>query len=200
MTEYFQKLPLTLDTSGINTDFFTLRLHKAYKSWQKYGVAYRKNNEFTAATNESRYLDPADAEFILRQLPQELSRLEVPEVWMLYAEPVVSEGRIVFPPHVDLVRLSSINIYFKTNGEKTSYFEYAPGGDILEVASFTAQDGDVYLLNSNKPHSVEMISGASRTSISVSFIETPYEVVQEVLHSTYSAGVHNDYSRKMVAA
>lgn len=200
MTEYFQKLPLTLDTSGVNTDFFTLRLHKAYKSWQKYGVAYRKNNEFTAATNESRYLDDADAEFVLAQLPEELLRLETPEVWMLYAEPVVSEGRIVFPPHVDLVRLSSINIYFKTNGEKTSYYEYAPGGDISEAASFTANDGDVYLLNSNKPHAVEMISGAPRASISVSFIETPYEIVQEVWRSTYSAETQDGFIRKMVAA
>lgn len=183
MIGYFQKLPITVDVSGVNRAFHTLRPHGVYKSWQKYGVAYRKRHEFAAATNESRYLDDNDAARILAQLPEEVLALESPEVWMLNAEPVVTDERVMFPPHIDVVRLCSINIYYKTNGERTAYYEYIPGGEILEVASFTAKDGDVYLLNSSKPHSVEMVSGLPRASVSVSFLKTPYEAVEEALRS-----------------
>lgn len=181
MKEHFEKLKLCVDSSVVNTSASELTPKGEYVAWQKYGVAYKKANDFTPTPNASFYLKGPDAAYILGQLPPKLVAVETPEVWLLQAEAQECEGRVMLPPHVDRVRQCSINIYFKTFGEKTAYYEYSPGGSIVEVAHFTAKDGDVYFLNSNKPHSVELINGKPRELISVSFISTPYETVAKIL-------------------
>lgn len=177
MSPYFKKLSLMLDVASVNKEVDLLRGHGAYTAWQKYGIAYKRRVDFNAATNASYHLDERDKLQIVQQLPKGLLEVEVPDVWLLHAKAESYEGRVMLPPHVDGVRQCSINVYFKTNGEKTAYYEYRNGGNIDEVASFVAQPGDVYLLNSDKPHSVE-VNGEPRQSVSISFITTPYEVVE----------------------
>jgi hypothetical protein len=177
MRGYFKKLNLNLDILGINTNPEKLRDHSKYISWQKYGIAYKRKNEFTPATNESLHLDDSDKQKIIDQLPKGLLEIEIPDVWLLNAQAPKYEGKVMLPPHTDGVRLCSINIYYETHGEKTAYYDYVSGKEINETCSFVAQVGDCYLLNSDKPHSVEVI-GNPRRSISVSFITTPYDIIE----------------------
>jgi hypothetical protein len=182
---YFGKLNLNINHTEVNVDATTLKFLEDYTAWQKYGVAYKRVADFTPTTNTSFRFNEDVENFIIGQLPVEVLTLERPEVWLLRAEPRHSTGRIMFPPHVDGVRQCSINIYYETHGERTAYYKYLPGGTISEVAHFIAEDEDVYLLNSSQPHSVEMVSGKPRESISISFITTPYAAVAEALKSYF---------------
>ena len=84
-------------------------------------------------------------------------------------------------PHVDGVRVTAINIYSNTNGERTCFYTYAAGGDIQEVGSFVAKDGDIWLMDVSKPHAVELKVGKNRRVLTLSFITTPFDVVRKVL-------------------
>ncbi len=71
------------------------------------------------------------------------------------------------PVHVHKVESCVINFYFNTNREETSfyegtynttyeddYFKLLDPKELKKVDSFIANNGDVYLLNSRKPHDV----------------------------------------------
>lgn len=191
MNGYFQKLRLPVDFSTVNVDSRTLRPHGNYTAWQKYGIALKRQKSFSPATNASFYLDDCDKKTIIEQLPQGLLDIEIPDVWLLYASPNTEKestggGVVMLPPHVDGVRKCSINIYFETHGETTRYYEYESGSSIKEIGSFVAQVGEVYLLNSDRPHSVDIIESNPRRSISVSFIHTPYEIVEEYMRDFFT--------------
>lgn len=177
MNNYFKKLDLNFNVAEINVDPEKLKMHGEHYSWQKYGIAYKRKNEFLPAVNTTSYLDDADKQKIIKQLPKKLLDIEIPEVWLLNITASSYQEKAMLPPHTDGVRLCSINIYYETHGEKTAYYKYIPGKEIIEVSSFIAQTGDCYLLNSSEPHSVEVI-GKPRRSISISFITTPYSIVE----------------------
>lgn len=175
----FLKLDASIDVSMAKVDIGLLKQNGDFTRWQKYGLAYKKEHDFQPATNSSFHLSDDDKQLIRRQLPQSLLDIEVPDVWLLHSAPPEHGEKVVLPPHVDGVRNASINIYYDVDESRTVFYDYVAGGRVKEVASFVAQTGDVYLMNSNKPHAVEFAGNKNRCSISISFINTPYEIIEQ---------------------
>lgn len=178
--QFFTKLSLPLDTCGVFTDPDGLLCNGEYLRQQKYGVALLRKKSFTSVPNRSYTASNEDTERVISQLPRHLLDIEVPKVWVLDIRPTDDEC-VMLAPHIDGVRVTAINIYSNTNGERTCYYEYGAGGEITEVDSFTAKDGDVWLMDVSKPHAVELKPGKTRRVLTISFITTPYEVVRQVL-------------------
>jgi hypothetical protein len=175
---YFQKLNFSINVKNLSIDTIDKKHDDKYSSFQKYGVALLKKQKFISTTIDSHYADDDAKQKILSQLPSSIFEIETPDIGIveLFAKDGDGNGTsILAPPHVDPGRITCINIYENINGEETSFYEYERGGKINKVASFIAQNGDVYMLNVSKPHSVEMIPGKSRKFFTVTFRKTPFE-------------------------
>jgi hypothetical protein len=180
MNRFFAKVDLPLDASGVFMDTSDLPCNGEYLKQQKYGVALLRKKFFTSIPNRSYEASEADRQKIVSQLPKNLLEIEVPKLWVLDMNPTDDEV-VMLAPHVDGVRVTALNIYSNTHGERTCFYEYVAGGDIREVDSFVARDGDVWLMDVSNPHAVELKPGKRRRVLTISFITTPYEVVREAL-------------------
>lgn len=102
------------------------------------------------------------------------------------------------PPHTDIVDKTSINFYIEAGDYKTifyksddnsSKFTYADHGDghmynaneLKEIGSFTANSGDIYLLNGKIIHAVTSNNKLPRKILQVSSNELDYDKVLEIL-------------------
>lgn len=185
MIPYFQKLNIKFDIENLSMTTEDKKLVDQYVTWQKYGASLAKKQKFIPTHATGHYADDEAKIKILKQLPKAVLDLEMPIIGILELSPKESDQNgtpIVFPPHIDPDRITCINIYENINGEETSFYEYEKGGKINKVGSFTAQNGDVYLLNVSKPHSVQMIPNKKRKFFSVYFKETPFEKLLECLN------------------
>lgn len=172
--ESFRKLKLNLPTDDAD-DLDRLSLKRTFYKWQKYGLSLLKTRDYEAVENSQYTLDSGKTTRILALLPQSLLDVEIPEVWVFNGTPK-TENSPMLAPHRDLVRLCGINSYFDTNGERTVFYRYERG-NLYEESSFVAKDGDCYVLDVDKPHAVELVSGCTRKFMSISFINTPYSEV-----------------------
>lgn len=172
----YQKLNLTFDIKGIDTDASNLEMHAEYSRPQKYGLALSRELSFVSVPNATYEIKADDKQQILNYLPKELLEIEVPEVWVLNIKPADTQDPTMLAPHVDKVRKCCINVYVDTHGEKTTYYEYM-NGKIKEIGSFVAEHGECWALDSDRPHSVLLAPPHIRRAISISFINTPYEEV-----------------------
>ena len=101
------------------------------------------------------------------------------------------------PPHVDEVVNTAINIYLNTGGYATTFHTEKEGAnrqqlpnqkggyicafrDVEEVCSFTAKDGDAYILDVTKLHSVHGGIGKERSAICIN-TTIPFSEVVEIL-------------------
>jgi hypothetical protein len=181
---YFKKLNIKFDIENLSITTEDKKIVDQYVTWQKYGVSLAKKQKFIPTHATGLYADDEAKIKILKQLPKAVLDLEVPVIGILELSPRESDQEgtsIMFPPHIDIGRVTSINIYENINGEETSFYEYEKGGKINKVASFTAQNGDVYLLNVSKPHSVQMIPNKKRKFFSVYFKETSFEQLVSII-------------------
>lgn len=178
MNEFFKKLNIKFDIENLSLDTENKKHDYTYSTFQKYGVALLKKQKFIPTPIDSHYADDVAKQKILNQLPLSVFEIEIPDIGIveLFARDGDDNGTpILAPPHIDPGRICCINIYENINGEETSFYEYERGGKINKVTSFTAQNGDAYLLNVTKPHSVEMIPGKSRKFFTITFRKTPFE-------------------------
>ena len=135
-------------------------LHKATVVLGKHGKGLNDHPEGVIR----RYLPRKQIELVKQSLPKSIRDkvlgVNYTEVRLLAA-------------HLHLVEQCVINFYQHTNGEVTKFFEgeCIPDDDwstdngngylnvkmdqLIEIESFVAQDGDVWILNARKPHSVE---------------------------------------------
>jgi hypothetical protein len=171
--ECFRKLGLAFDVSGMQTNADHLDMIDEYATPQKYGIALQRSVDFISVPNATYQLLSEDKERILRNLPQSLLNVEIPEVWVLNIKPTQSEDLTMLSPHVDKVRKCCVNIYIDPHGERTAYYGYR-AGKLTEIASFIAKDGECWALDSDTPHSVQLSPPHVRRAISISFIKTPY--------------------------
>jgi len=181
---YFEKLNIKIDTSNLSIDTEDKKHDDTYSAFQKYGVALLKQEKFIPTTIDSHYADDAARHKILNQLPKSIFEFETPDIGiveLLAKESNEDNLPVLAPPHVDPGRITCINIYENINGEETNFYQYEKGGKIKKVSSFTAQNGDVYLLDVTKPHSVEMIPGKARKFFTVTFRKTPFDKLLELL-------------------
>ena len=181
MNPYFTKLDVSLDVDGVFTDPTALLSNGEYLRQQKYGLALLRKKDFTSVPNRSYVANPEDTQRIIAQLPTRLLDIEVPKLWVLDMHAPADEKDVMLAPHVDGVRVTAINIYRDTHGERTCFYRYAAGGEIEEVDSFVAKDGDIWLMDVSKPHAVELKPGKNRRVLTISFISTPYEVIRDAM-------------------
>ena len=181
MNPYFTKLDISLDVDVVFTDPTALLCNGEYLKQQKYGLALLKKKAFSSVPNRSYEASPEDTQRIIAQLPTSLIEIEAPKLWILDMHAPADEKDVMLAPHVDGVRVTAINIYRDTHGERTCFYRYAAGGEIEEVDSFVAKDGDIWLMDVSKPHAVELKPGKNRRVLTISFISTPYEVVRDAM-------------------
>jgi hypothetical protein len=177
----FTKLNLNFNVGNIDTDANNLEMHFEYSVPQKYGIALKKHFNFVSVPNSTYEIEANDKQKVLKYLPKELLDIEVPEVWILNIKPADTNDATMLAPHVDKVRKCCINIYIDTHGEKTTYYDYK-AGNIKEIGSFVARDGECWALDSDTPHSVLLSPPHIRKAVSISFINTPYSCVIKKLN------------------
>lgn len=131
---------------------------------------------------------------IFNHLPSSLLNKEVPIVsWQ-----VISGGKEL-PAHVDLVRKCALNFYINSNQETTIFYQRKRKGVFLKekddkytsnelflpewlepINQFTADNLDVYALDTTVPHSVNMMNeNDERIAVSFSFYNIKFEDVIE---------------------
>jgi hypothetical protein len=104
------------------------------------------------------------------------------------------------PPHIHTIEECVINFYHKTNNEKTIFYDgdYKVVSDnvedsgkgyyivdekkLKEVVSYTAKNGDVYLLNTKKAHSVIDTDSVDDTRVIIQvFLNIPHSEAYKLL-------------------
>jgi hypothetical protein len=86
---------------------------------------------------------------------------------------------------VDLNKTCGINIYLDTNGEVTKFYHWNKEERISEYEEeFCAQPGDVWLMDTSVPHSVDLVPGKARSMLTFSFTKTKYSEVLECFTRT----------------
>jgi hypothetical protein len=176
----FARMPKELDTERVFLSVDELHTQGEYKTQQKYGLALLRKKEFTSVPNLIYEARREDAEYVIGQLPQKLLAMELPKLWVLNIQ-ATEDKHVMLAPHVDRVRITTINIYRDTNGERTCFYKYGAGGTIEEVGSFVAQDGEAWVLAVDTPHAVELVPGKTRRVLSITFIHTPFDRVMQGL-------------------
>jgi len=108
----------------------------------------------------------------------------------------VSKSRIaLLPPHIHFDEQCVINFYYKTNGEKTVFFEgeyqidvaaaqdsgnqyfVVDGNNLNEAFSFVAKNGDVWVLASQQVHAVVGKQEANREVVQLYMTASVEEVI-----------------------
>jgi hypothetical protein len=112
-------------------------------------------------------------DYILDQIPNGVLQVEVPELSILEVTVPLNSKSPVIGAHVDLGRIAVFNYYMETNGEITSFPE----------DSFIAEDGDMYLMDVTKVHTVSLVPGTRRRILSMSFYRADFETLRRICAS-----------------
>ena len=122
-------------------------------------------------------------ESVVRQLPQQVLRREVPGVFLMVMPKPCAESQML-PPHVDRGRRAAINVYLKCAGETTEFYDADETTRTLSPAgSFTAKPGEAWLVDVSKPHAVRMREANERVGLSLSFRRAKFADLAELLAS-----------------
>lgn len=165
------KLSISIDLSCFKEEL--LAPHQKYYRVQKYA----RNLDGTSIpyTETLRVLN--EAEFI-SQLPETLLAIERPTVFMLEL-PALDAEDPVLPAHVDINKTCGINVYLDAQGEVTKFYSWSRDSRQSEyVESFCAEAGEVWLMDTSVPHSVDMVPNKSRRMLTFSFTKAKYEEVR----------------------
>jgi hypothetical protein len=145
--------------------------HKSYGKLQKYA----RNMQGSNFGSETKYVSNAD--LFVAQLPQPLLDRERPFVFMLELPAVVAEDPVL-PAHIDLNKTCGINVYLETNGEITKFYHWNTHERQSEyVEEFCASTGDMWLMDTSVPHSVNMKPNKARRMLTFSFTKLKYAEV-----------------------
>lgn len=175
-----ERIPLHFTLTGIDTEKERLQFKSYINEHQKYSVALKRRRDYDHASPVLHVIDEVGTRLFREQLPRELLELEVPEVILLTVTPERPSGDLIFPPHVDKIRLCCVNVYLTPHEERTVYYRY-DGGTMCEVESFVAKDGECWVLDTTAPHAVELSYPYCRRMVSASFVHTPFETVRRMM-------------------
>ena len=152
-------------------------LHREYTKLQRYG----RGLSGIAFGSETKYIK--DVDHFLKQLPKQLLDIEVPYVFLLDIK-TPDQDCAVLPAHIDINKTCGINVYLQANGEVTKFYNWDANTRLCSyVEEFCAQPGEVWLMNNQQPHSVDLVKGLKRRILTYSFVKTPYNVVLEILNA-----------------
>lgn len=139
------------------------------------------DEKYTAIPINTLSLPKSVTDDLLRQLPQSVLEIEIPQVLILTME--ASDAPLpTLAAHVDLNRSCGINIYLETSGEKTHYYDWDQETQtMVETEHFVAESGDCWLIDTQVPHSVSLVTGKKRSMLTYSFVSAPYNRIKEAI-------------------
>jgi hypothetical protein len=164
------KLPIKIDLSSFRLEF--LAPHQKYYRVQRYARGLAGTSipytETLMVLNESDFVS---------QLPEALVAIEWPSVFLLEL-PALEADDPVLPAHIDINKTCGINVYMDTHGEVTKFYQWSKDSRQSEyVEEFCADRGDVWLMDTSVPHSVDMVPNKSRRMLTFSFTKAKYAEV-----------------------
>jgi hypothetical protein len=164
------KLPISIDLSPFREELLTP--HQKYYRVQKYA----RNLDGTSIPHTETLRVLNEAEFVA-QLPEALVAIEWPSLFMLEL-PALDAQDPVLPAHIDINKTCGINVYLETHGEVTKFYQWSRDSRQSEyVEEFCADTGDVWLMDTSVPHSVDMVPNKSRRMLTFSFTKAKYAEV-----------------------
>lgn len=165
--------------------FVDLPVKYTYERVQKYGKNFC-DADIEAVGVCVKTLPTLIQDIILSTLPKSLLAVETPEVVLMEFHAHKHKPSVV-APHVDLNRCCGINFYLEVSGGITSFYRWdKQSKSCFPEQSICANQGDVWILNTSVPHSVEIESNTVRRMISCSFVTTSFHsVVEELKRSKY---------------
>jgi hypothetical protein len=121
-------------------------------------------------SNEERFIE---------QLPARLLQLERP--YILFLElPAIDTPNPVLPAHRDYGKKTAVNVYIETAGEVTIFYRWNTETQKSDFAEeFCASDNEIWLLNTDTPHSVTLKPNKARKVLSFCFAKLKYDEVLE---------------------
>jgi len=183
MTPYFDRLNLTFDLT--------------HDWWQHRGEELRRYN--------SPWQPGYIAYYTMIEAREYLKRIAFPwrQCWPDRLWLVEINGRPMLEPHIDFHTGSSINFYFDPQGSRTTFYEPKPGAqgikyggygepvkedggenifpdlnDLTEVCAYTAEPGSVYLINTDRIHSVTETAPCVRRFIKALWLTDSYDLIR----------------------
>lgn len=165
------KLPINIDLSPFREEL--LAPHQKYYRVQKY--ARNLGGTSIPYTETLQVLN--EAEFVA-QLPEEVVAIEYPSVFLLEL-PALDAQDPVLPAHVDINKTCGINVYLDAHGEVTKFYKWGRDSRQSEyVEEFCAGKGEVWLMDTSVPHSVDMVPNTTRRMLTFSFTKAKYAEVR----------------------
>jgi hypothetical protein len=173
---YAAKLDYKIDLSPLASS--VIEPLRDYGKMQKYGRGMQWDYEEQAKEGwvaKNKSISNADA--FIDQLPSKLLSLERP--YMIILElPASSSNTPICPAHRDYNKTCGINIYLEAHGEITKFYHWDKTERKLDfVEEFCAGAGEIWAMNTDIPHSVELIPNKTRSMLTFCFTKLPYEEV-----------------------
>jgi hypothetical protein len=176
--KYAAKLDYPMDMSHLVST--TLTPHQKYGKVQRYGRGLPGDHveqtkigwasETQHVSNEARFIE---------QLPRKLLSLETPYVFLL-SLPAADVAEPVLPAHRDFNKTCGINVYLEANGELTKFYHWDREKREAEfVEEFCSATGEIWLMDTDVPHSVVLVRNKTRRLLTFSFIKLTYNEVLE---------------------
>lgn len=153
--------------------------HRTYSKRQKYNKDI--DNKYDLVPT-STYTIPDNVILnLINQLPKAVLDIEIPQVFILRMD--ASKASLpTLAAHVDFNRSCGINIYIEANGERTHYYDWDNETKTLtETESFVANSNDCWLMDTQVPHSVSLVTGKQRSMLTYSFVKAPYKKIKEAI-------------------
>lgn len=176
--KYATKLDYKIDTSYLAESIITP--FRDYARLQRYSKGLPGDYEALASSGwcaKNKSLSNEDQ--FIKQLPSELVSLEIP--YVLYLElPASDTPDPVLPAHRDYGKKCSINIYLETNQEVTKFYHWNRETQMSDFEEeFCAATGEIWLINTDVPHSVTLKQHKARRMLTLCFAKSKYEEVLE---------------------
>ena len=154
--------------------------YRDYARLQRYSKGLPGDYDKLAETGwAARNMTLSNEDRFIEQLPGKLLSMERP--YLLFLElPAIDTPNPVLPAHRDYGKKSAINVYIETAGELTKFYHWnnaTQSSDFVE--EFCAADEDVWLMDTDTPHSVTLKPNKARKMISFCFPTLKYERVLE---------------------
>lgn len=149
-----------------------------YGKLQRYGKKLPGDYEQQAKDGwVAKNNDVSNSEQFIEQLPADLLAVERPYVIILEL-PASSANNPVLPAHRDYNKTCGINVYIDAHGEVTKFYHWNPETKSCEfVEEFCAEPGDIWIMDTDVPHSVTLTPNKARTMLSFCFTKLKYDEV-----------------------
>lgn len=168
--ENFCKLDISLNLNvldGMHLPVFrTVRTKQKYSKWQQQNHDFIPIDILMISGRRAK-------DYLLDQLPLSVLQTEVPEFSILEMNVPLSATNPIIGAHIDVGRIATINYYMEVNGEVTSYND----------DKFSAEEGDMYLMDGTKVHCVYLVPGTRRRILSMSFQRADYDTLRRLCAS-----------------